>query len=556
MCALHPAIKLAELGLAISEIVKEVLMPYKFPTKVKENDLSPGNGSIPNWSTAFDYLQRGIAIFDPVDKKIKEINKTFAAMLGHEAGDVSEMTLEVLFRHYLQPERLREIIAKCQEVEQLTVTMNNDIDQPFTHSLKMDMSLIGGGDIYNHCIIIMLTDDLNRLMDERERESLGSQLQQAQKMEAIGALAGGIAHDFNNILGVMTGYTELASLNINQGDQTNDYLNEVMVAAERARLLIQQLLSFSRKDSTHNIVIDLKKEITRAVNMLSHIVPKMIQINMELDEDLYSIKGDPSQIIQIFLNLGANARDALIDGGSISISGRNTYLDAEVGSVKKGLAPGKYVKIIFKDDGLGMEPEVLSRIFEPFFTTKESGKGTGMGLASVYGTVKEHLGMISCQSTPTQGCSFEILLPAMEDRSAQLMGSTPDSSASSDNFNELVLVVDDERALREISKEILQKAGFRVLEASSGEDALDRLNSTQENIDLIILDLNMPGMGGIKCLSEISKLFPEMKVLLSSGYLPDTDYQDLVDLGDTDFLPKPFRTKELLAAVKRSLAPQ
>ena len=556
LCVMRPGIKLADASPVICEIITEVLMPYGLQFRIDKAAQSPDNDSNKNWLEVFDYSQMGMAIFDPIGKRILQTNKTFPAMLGHDLENIAELSLEELFRHYLQPERLDQLIVRCHEVEQLTETINSDMDQPFPHSLKICLALISSGDINNGCIVIILLDDSERFLNEIERDNLEGQLRQAHKMEAIGTLAGGIAHDFNNTLGAMIGYTELAYLNIGHTEVAEGYLKEVLIGADRAKLLIQQLLSFSRKDSSTFIAMDFKSEIGRALGMLSHTIPKMIEIKIALDENLYWIKGDPSQIAQIFLNLGTNARDAMPDGGTISVSGQNVQLRAEAGLDLQGLAPGKYVRVMFKDSGSGMEAEVLSHIFEPFYTTKASGKGTGLGLSTIYGAVKAHQGKISCQSSPNKGSVFEILLPAMEDMPSLVTASSPVADTCSHIGKGLVLVVDDEPALREIVKTILQKTGFRVLEASSGEDALNRLNVTPDNVDLIILDLNMPGMGGHKCLAEISERFPKTKVLVASGYIPDNDYQLLVDTGASGFLAKPYGYKEMLEAVERSLTPK
>ncbi len=389
---------------------------------------------------------------------------------------------------------------------------------------------------------------------EQEKEQMAVQLRQAQKMEAVGVLAGGIAHDFNNLLQAVNGYAEMLLLSKNEGDPEYNELAGIRQAGDRAALLVRQLLTFSRKLDSTRKPVDLNHEIIQVAGVLERTIPKMIRIELQLFEDLRSIDADPVQIEQVLLNLGGNAADAMPDGGLLAIETRNVTLDEEYCRTHMDTHPGDYVLLIVSDTGQGIAPETMPHIFEPFYTTKGVGKGTGLGLASVFGIVKGHGGNILCYSEPERGTTFRIYFPAGEASSAPTQMSRSEEAPR--GGSETILLVDDEAAIRELSSEMLGHFGYTVLTAASGEEALEKYRTGRDRIDLVLLDLGMPGMGGRKCLEELLRLDPEVKVLVASGYSLGGSLKDVVEAGAAGFIGKPYQHRKLLRVVRSILDAQ
>jgi two-component system cell cycle sensor histidine kinase/response regulator CckA len=388
---------------------------------------------------------------------------------------------------------------------------------------------------------------------EEARTKLEAQLRQAHKMEAIGTLAGGIAHDFNNILGAIMGYSELAQLDTGQGKNVSRHLDQILKAAERARDLVKQILAFSRRSETDLKPVDVNQVVIRSVEMLGHTIPKMIDIQMKLAGNLDTVKADAGQLEQVIMNLAGNAKDAMPDGGKIVLETREICLDQEHGEDHLEIAPGWYVLLTVTDTGQGMDKETQSQIFDPFFTTKDIGKGTGLGLSSVYGIVKEHNGHILCYSEPGHGTTFRIYLPASRRETADTSKGQADEAWDMPGGCETLLLVDDEPALRDIARAALVKSGYQVLEADSGEEALAIYEKRSDDIDLVILDIGMPGMGGHQCLKRIMEINPEAKVIIASGYSKNGSIKSTFETGARGYVAKPFTRKELLKSVRQLL---
>ena len=398
----------------------------------------------------------------------------------------------------------------------------------------------------------LVHDVTERVKAERALKSVEQQLRQAQKMEAVGTLAGGIAHDFNNILAVISGYSELA-LEAARENATSPYeISQILKAAERAKDLVQKILVFSRKVAHRLRPMDLNQMLRDAASLIERTIPKMISVELASAPDLSPINGDATQLEQVVLNLAANSRDAMPQGGTLRLSTGNVTLGEEFIGRHPGVLPGQYVRLTVADTGLGMTPEVLSHVFEPFYTTKGVGKGTGLGLASAYGIVKGHGGEIICHSRPGQGTSFEIYLPAVSGRVAPAEGD-PAQEEESYAGSETVLVVDDEAPLREIAQRILTAAGYQVLLAESGETALDVVLRGEPDLDLVLLDLGMPGMGGLRCLDLLLESRPGLPVVIASGYSHEGSLDSTVARGARTYVTKPFRRAELLGTVRKVL---
>ncbi len=395
-------------------------------------------------------------------------------------------------------------------------------------------------------------DITQRKQAEKEKEILEEQLAQAHKMEAVGTLAGGIAHDFNNILAVIMGYSELALDAARQNKATPEKLEQIIKATDRAKGLVQQILAFSRKAETKMKPLNLNKEISNAVSIIRSTIPKMITVELNLEGDLQLIQGDSNQIEQVLLNLATNANDAMPDGGKLVIETGNAKLDQEYAIRHPGTSPGNYVKMTVSDTGQGMDKESLDHIFEPFYTTKDIGKGTGLGLASVYGIIKNHNGYITCHSEPGVGTSFIIYLPVLESDEKPREAQKAEIDLTLEGA-ETILLVDDEKTIRDIGQEILTVNGYHTITAKDGEEALYIYWDKGSDIDLVILDVGMPGMGGHKCLEEILKIDPGAKVIIASGYSAGGQLKDSLSQGAAAYIAKPFKMADLLKAVREVL---
>jgi two-component system cell cycle sensor histidine kinase/response regulator CckA len=392
------------------------------------------------------------------------------------------------------------------------------------------------------------------LRDISERKNLESQLLHAQKMEAVGTLAGGIAHDFNNLLQAIQGYTELLLLRKKKGESGFRELQEVIRASKRGAELTQQLLTFSRKVESKRKPLDLNQEVGELRQLLERTFPRMIELEFNLDPDLRMINADSVHLKQVIMNLAVNAKDAMPEGGKLVIETQNMTLDQEFCKKYAEVKPGDYVLLSMADTGHGMEKETLEHIFDPFYTTKEVGKGTGLGLAIVYGIVKNHEGYVMCYSRPRSGTSFRMYLPALEAAAErEAIVESQESKSSAVGGNETILLVDDEEFIRELGVDVLGQAGYKVLTASNGEQALEVYRKEQTHIDLIILDLIMPGTGGSKCLEELLKIGPQARVLIASGYSPDASTKGALEAGAAAFINKPYDNKQLLKLVRKIL---
>ena len=387
------------------------------------------------------------------------------------------------------------------------------------------------------------------VLDVTEENRLKAQLVHAQKMEAIGTLAGGVAHDFNNLLQVILGYSGLLLAKTPPSSRQHDNLQKINSAARRGANLVKELLTFSRKTATSPCPLDLNHQVTEVGSLLERTIPKMIKIELRLGEDLSIIQADPNQLEQIILNLVVNARDAMPDGGMVTLETQNVVLDHEYCKAHLGAKPGTYVMLSVSDTGHGMNKEVLEHIFEPFYTTKDVGKGTGLGLSMVYGIVKQHAGYISCESQPGHGTTFRIYFPAVEKEEEEEVHEQVDVSSPPGGF-ETLLMVDDEELVRDLGSDYLRQAGYTVLTASNGREALEVYQENQDDVCLVLLDLIMPEMGGRKCFKELMKINPKVKVLIVSGYTSDASEKDVFELGAGGFVKKPYDPTKLLQTIR------
>ena len=385
--------------------------------------------------------------------------------------------------------------------------------------------------------------------DVTEEKALAQRLNQAQKMEAIGQLTGGVAHDFNNVLQVITGYCEVLTQRLSEENQK--YVAEITKAAQRAATLITQLLAFSRKQALRPQVVDTKDLIRSTQKMLDRVIGEDIELRAFIDPDTGNFLADPVQMVQVLLNLAVNARDAMPLGGKLTLETSNRTFGEEYVRDHPGAKPGQYIRIAVSDTGVGMDQETLSHIYEPFFTTKEKGKGTGLGLSTVYGIVKQSEGYINCYSEPGTGTTFTIYLPlTIEEAGRQLVAA---SGTTAPRGTETILLVDDEKAVRSVARIALEEAGYVVIEASGGEEALATVSERCIELDLLVTDVVMPRMSGKDLSLKLKEICPEVRVLYASGYTANVIFHHgILDAG-VDFLQKPFSSLEFLTKVREIL---
>jgi CheY-like chemotaxis protein len=371
-------------------------------------------------------------------------------------------------------------------------------------------------------------------------------------MEAIGTLAGGIAHDFNNILGVVIGFADLAIRHSQQRRDFSKELQQILKAGERARDLVRQILTFSRKVEVDLTPLDLNKELEHTAELLERTLPKMISIETNLTPGLMPILANANQLEQIMLNLAANAQHAMPEGGRLCIDTQNISLTDEYCARHLEVKPGRYVLLQVSDTGQGMDERTKEQIFDPFYTTKDVGEGTGLGLSTVFGIVKAFKGYISCYSELNVGTTFKIYLPAYEDGTVWTNARTL-SEREYQTGSETILLVDDEDPLRDLGKQILTLAGYSMLTAKNGEEALEVYGEKKDVLDLVILDLGMPGIGGYKAMESILEINPQAKVIIASGYAANGVVERALHGGAAGYLTKPFNSAELLATVRKVL---
>jgi signal transduction histidine kinase/ActR/RegA family two-component response regulator len=387
--------------------------------------------------------------------------------------------------------------------------------------------------------------------DVSQRSMLERQLRQAQKMEAIGQLAAGVAHDFNNILTVIQGHAGLMQHKLEPCSPQTKPLQQIVNAADRATTLIRQLLMFSRKQAMQFRHLDLSHTLRNAIKMLERLVGEHVQIDFHPQELLPAIHADSSMVEQIAMNLAVNARDAMPNGGKVSIRTALETIHRGPTALDPESRQGDFVCLTFRDTGTGMDTQVLSRIFEPFFTTKPVGKGTGLGLSTVFGIVRQHQGWLEVESKPNQGTTFRAYFPASP-QAAEKTELVIDPALRSGR--ETVLVAEDEDALREIVVQVLKTQGYTVLEASSGRHALEVWEQANRPIDLLLTDMVMPGgIMGRELAERLSGQCPRLKVIYTSGYSPGMAGKDASLLEGRNFLPKPYSIGKLAQFVRECL---
>lgn len=388
--------------------------------------------------------------------------------------------------------------------------------------------------------------------NQAQREDLESQLRQAQKMEALGRLAGGVAHDFNNLLTVIRGHSELLLDRVHPGDALYNNSEQIRKTADRAASLTRQMLAFSRMQVLQPKVLDINNLIAEMGKLLRRLIREDIEFNLQLGDSLGRIKADPGQLEQVLLNLTVNASDAMPLGGKLTIESRNLVVDKKYARTRPSVELGKYVLVSVTDTGHGMDAPTKARIFEPFFTTKGPGKGTGLGLATVYGVVSQSGGFIWVESEPGRGTRFEIYLPRTEEPLEGRLVEAAGKSVASAGSRKTVLVVEDEKEVRELACEFLSAAGYSVLTAQDGMEALETVARLGGSIQAVLTDVVMPKMRGSELGLRLKDLLPRVKVIYMTGYLEKNDGADEFP-ADAFFLQKPFSRQDVVRQVTQAL---
>ena len=390
-----------------------------------------------------------------------------------------------------------------------------------------------------------------RILEQKsiERRQLEEQLYQAQKMEALSSLSGGLAHDFNNILQCILGYTEMALMDKPKDSPDYDTFHQIELMINKGSELARQFLAFGRKIPLQFKPIDLNLVIQELMSLLRRTIPKMIEIELKLSENLKMVSADAGQCEQVLMNLSINSVNAMGKSGKLTFMTENVVLGPDYPQTLLNSPSSEYLRLTLSDTGHGMSSKTLNRIYEPFFTTKE--KGTGLGLSIVYSIVKDHEGFIECESDVGKGTTFRIYFPVLSSDVEQKESIEPKKTDTSVCGNESILIVDDEKAVLRISEEVLARNGYTVITANNGEEGI--IKYSENSPDLVLLDISMPGMGGIKSLQEMMSINANAKVVIMSGYSEDRNIEEARKMGAKAFLQKPFHITKLLNTIKSVL---
>ena len=477
-----------------------------------------------------------------LQRKFLAVNRALADMLGYEStADLLEVDVEAL---YVDPAVRHGLLRRFREadrVEDAEVEWKRKDGRPVT--LRLRGRSIRDAEGRFQCFE-MFAEDVTA------QRAVEAQLRQSQKMEAVGQLTGGIAHDFNNLLSVIIPYAQFAMDRLPDADPLRDDIKEIQDAGRRAADLTRQLLAFSRQQILEPQVISLNGVLDGVEKMLRRLLPENIAIDVRRAPDLGSVLADPGQLEQVIVNLAVNARDAMPGGGKLTIETGNVEVDEEYAERHISVTPGRYVRLSVTDTGSGMSPATRDRIFEPFFTTKEMGKGTGMGLATAFGIVKQSSGNIWVYSEPGAGTTFKIYLPRVDAPAAEIRRVHADAGATG---TETVLIAEDEDVVRRAAVRILESAGYRVLVAANGEAAVRLCEQHRDEIHLLLTDVVMPRIGGRDLALRVRALNPGLKVLFMSGYADDAIVHNGVLDPGAQFIGKPFSVAELKRKVREVL---
>jgi len=503
----------------------------------------------------FENAPVGIALIDP-DGRLTETNRAFQRLCGatREAAVGRNVAM------FAAPEERAELVAKLQRLAAGAAASDAAGGVPDRLNLRL---VAEDGKEHVVAVFARALDEaagsagavILHFLDISEQRRLEQQFAQSQKMQAVGQLAGGVAHDFNNLLTAMIGFCDLLLLRHQPGDASFADIMQIRQNANRAANLVRQLLAFSRQQTLQPKVIDATDALTELSHLLRRLIGAGIELKVVHARDLWLVRVDQGQLEQVIINLAVNARDAMQGGGTLTIRTGNAVKTAPERHGDEEIPAGEYVRIAVEDTGTGIPPEILGRIFEPFFSTKAVGSGTGLGLSTVYGIVRQTGGFVLVDSRPGQGSTFTLLLPRWVG-AAQAEGAAEPAARRRDLTGAgTVLLVEDEDAVRLFGARALRNKGYKVVEAKTGDAALEIVREMGSNIDLMITDVVMPQMDGTTLIRESRKLFPNLKIICISGYAEEQFRQTLEGFDNVHFLPKPFSLDQLAAKAKEAMRP-
>ena len=490
-------------------------------------------------------------IITDTDANIEYVNPKFTQLTGYTLGEVIGKNPRILKSGETPPEEYKLLWETITSGREWRGEFHNKKKNGEIYWELASISSIKNPEGLVTHFVAVKEDITERKRAEEERATLQEQLRQSQKMEAIGQLAGGVAHDFNNLLTVIKGYSQLSLNETKESDPLRGNIEEIKKASDRAADLTRQLLAFSRRQIMEAKVLDLNALLQNLDKMLRRIIGEDIELVTSLGENLGTVKADPGQIEQVIINLAVNAKDAMPKGGRLTIETANTELDDSYARAHVAVTPGPYVMIAVSDTGTGMPPEVRDRVFEPFFTTKGKGKGTGLGLSTVYGIVKQSGGNIWIYSESGKGTTLKIYLPRVDEPAEEVK-----TQAVGEEFplgSETILIVEDDKEVRNLAVRILKRQGYTVLDGSYGAEAFNACRQHKGPIHLLVTDVVMPGMDGRALSESLSKLHPEMKVLYMSGYTDDAIIRHGVMEKGMNYIQKPFTVNGLTNKVREVL---
>jgi two-component system cell cycle sensor histidine kinase/response regulator CckA len=483
---------------------------------------------------------------ETVHGRFLQVNPALVRMLGYESSrELMDLSALAAYRN---PEDRAHLLL--EEYHRTGRVIGVEVEWKRKDGLPLLVRLSGRG-------VPNKAGDLQELEiiveDVTERRALEKQLHQVRKFEAIGQLAGGIAHDFNNVIGAMMGWAELGSEQAPPDERLSEYFKKIRTQAGRAAGLTRQLLAFARRQILEPQDIQLNTVVSDVLSLLEKVIGRDVEIRTALAPELAAVRADASQIEQVLMNLCLNARDAMPSGGCLTIETRNTNLDDDACRRTPGLSPGRHAELVVSDNGIGMDAQTREHIFEPFFTTKEPGKGTGLGLATVFGIIRQHGGFVSVDSEPNHGTTFRIYLPAV--KSASDLGEPnfkPQEKAFSGG-KETLLVADDHEGIREMVRSALEGCGYRVLLAVNGEEAIRMFEERSSEINLVVLDMVMPRVGGLDAAKRMRQIRPELPVIFTTGYSSENEALSRVIEAGGAVVEKPFDPRRLARRVRELL---
>ncbi len=479
--------------------------------------------------------------------KFLEVNDAVCRNLGYSRDELLRMSVSDI-EAVEKPEEILQVVQRIMERGSDRFEGVHRCKDGSLRNVEISVNYLPPP---NDRFFAFLHDITDHKLAEAEKGKLQAQLQQAMKLEAVGRLAGGVAHDFNNLLTVITGYSELLLQKIGKESPMHGEVEEIKRAGERAASLTQQLLAFSRKQIIEPKVVHLDHLVAEMHKMLTRLIGENTALQATTGKSLGSVKVDPGQFQQILMNLVVNARDAMPDGGKIVIETANVDLGEEYCALHPYVTPGRFVMLSVSDTGKGMSEEVKAHIFEPFFTTKERGSGTGLGLATAYGAVKQAGGFIEVYSEVGIGTTFKIYFPRVEEEAVKPVKD--DRTTDRSGGTETVLLVEDENLVRGLCVQILERLGYKVLRGSNGTEAIAVAQKYGDRIDLLMTDVVMPGMSGVELAAQLVQRHPETRVLFTSGYTDDAIVHHGVLGEGVSFIGKPYTPSALARKVREVL---